>query len=270
MQKKQSQGISSSLHQIDTNVSDCYEMQIRTFYSADNNFLDELVQKYAVKNLLDIGCGEGSFILNFAKKFPQLKIHAVETVPNLVKSCLNKQRNTNIQNVTFQEILFDESFPLSNFDMVTARFAVEHMQNISNFLSCAYENLKPQGIIAITEYCVLIEGLSNPIWKEFREREINLYQKIKSHAQVTFGIPYLLQKTGFHNISSHFIQISPSTVDKNDFYDLVDIYASTYSEIDSENWSLGFVEQVHLWTKNERKNATCDPAMWLTQTKAEK
>lgn len=144
------------------------------------------------------------------------------------------------------------------------------MQNAPYFFECAHKYLKPDGVIAITEYCVMTTGISDPIWLEFRNREFNLYKRIQSHPQVSFEIPILLQKRGFKNITSKFCQVSPATVNKNHFYDLVDVCADLYSSLDPLGWTKEFVAQIHNWSKNERDNPISDPAMWLTQTSAEK
>lgn len=268
--KNKTQQVSESLMQIETGVSDCYETQIRTFGSADLDFLGNLIHTYKIKNILDVGCGEGSFILNFAKSFPKIEIHAVENNASLISECQKHKKQTGNNNVSFQQVLFDDHFPQSSFDMITARFAVEHMQNIQNFVASVHNHLKFKGVIAITEYCVLTTGIQEPLWLEFRERELALYKHIQSHAQVSFEIPHQLQTAGFKNISSHFVQISPSTINRNDFYDLVDAYTRIYHDLDPVDWPTEFANRIFDWSKRERDHSTCDPTMWLTQTKAEK
>lgn len=267
---KTSQSVSHSLLQIDNKVRKCYETQVRTFSTFDNRFLGNLIQTHKIKNILDVGCGEGSFILNLATVYPQLTIKAVETVPSLVAECKNRQINQNISNIEFQNTLFDEHYSQSGFDLITARFAVEHMQNPPYFFACSYQHLKADGLLGITEYCVMTTGVTDSMWLEFRKRELKLYQYVHSHAQISFEIPSLLQKSGFRNITSQFCQVSPSTVEINDFYDLVDAYTEVYSELDPLDWPSTFVSDIHHWTKAERLKPTCDPMMWLTQTLAQK
>lgn len=81
---KVTQEVSSTLKKIDTKVKNCYETQIRAFSSFDNRFFGQLIHDHKIENVLDVGCGEGSFILNLAKMFPQLNIEAVETIASLV------------------------------------------------------------------------------------------------------------------------------------------------------------------------------------------
>lgn len=134
MKENKSQSVSSSLAQVDTKVRNCYGTQIRTFACADELFYRPLIANHDTKNILDVGCGEGSFILNLAKKFPNTNFQGVEILPNLVTACIEQQNKLGIHNIKFHQALFDEHFPHSNFDIITARFSVEHMKNIPAFL----------------------------------------------------------------------------------------------------------------------------------------
>lgn len=122
---KTPQKISEGLIKIDTEIKKCYETQIRTFLIFDLKLFERLILEHQLSNILDIGCGEGSFILHIAKKFPQIKIHAVETIPNLLAESKIKQDKQSIRNIYFENTIFDENFPKSECDLITARFAVE-------------------------------------------------------------------------------------------------------------------------------------------------
>ncbi len=50
---------------------------------------------------IEIGCGKGDFILEMAKKYPNLKFLAVEKVPDIAVLAMEKILENNIENVRF-------------------------------------------------------------------------------------------------------------------------------------------------------------------------
>ena len=86
--------------------------------------------------LLDIGCGDGSFLL--AIKHSGWEVTGIETNPNL---------ESTEEFIVRRDI--DELFNCTPFDCITMWHTLEHMQDISTMVSQIYRILKPGGILII-------------------------------------------------------------------------------------------------------------------------
>lgn len=78
----------------------------RSFYDLIENerynFLDT-EKLFGNKNPihLEVGCGKGGFILDMAKKYPNINFLAVEKLSNVIICAIDKVRENNIKNVKF-------------------------------------------------------------------------------------------------------------------------------------------------------------------------
>lgn len=249
-------------------VNPCYEAQNPAFGPINIPFLVQLICQQRAKKILDVGTGEGSFLLHLAKQVPQTKFEAAETNEQLIKLAMQKKLKAKKCQINFVCCEFSESYPQNDFDMIMARFAVEHMTDIPAFLSTVRNKLKKGGCLAIIEYFISTAGIDDPVWLEFRKKELVLYKTIQSHAQISLQLPHLMREAGFKNITSSFEHVSPETVDKKAFFRLVSVYAETYAQIDSRIWPGVFVKKIKKWCDfGMRADSDMpDPVMFVTHT----
>ena len=125
--------------------------------------------------------------------------------------------------INFQHASFGVDYSKGNYDLIMARFAVEHiaeMEDIDSFMLTAHEKLKSGGWLAIIEYYVNELDIDDPIWKEFRRREMATYNAANAHARISLRLPESLRKANFQNISSIINHISPATIGAESFFNL--------------------------------------------------
>ncbi|MEI8007715.1 MAG: class I SAM-dependent methyltransferase, partial [Bacteroidota bacterium] len=174
-------------------VRGCYEAQTRAFSSFEYKYLRGLILENKVTSVLDVGTGEGNFISGLAGLTPAVMYKAVDADPELISSASEKHSATNL---SFEHKLFDHSFPYGNFDLITARFAVEHMKNVPEFISDSFTKLRSGGILMITEYFIATSYAGNRTWKLFRDKELEFYQNIGSHPRISLALPKYLKDQG--------------------------------------------------------------------------
>lgn len=267
MPKKQA--ISQAVLDLQTLVEPCYKAQNKLFGPYDHELLADLIQTHAVKSMLDVGTGGGSFIREVAKLYPHLNIEALDGNALLIQMA-QKQSKNKFPNLTFKNQLFDQNYAKKKFDLITARFAVEHMNDPLGFVKCAKQRLKTTGKLLIIEYLVC-DGLNPPaIWKEFRKSEIKMYKHINSNHQVSHKLPAQLKKAGFKNITNVQYHISPSTDSKVHFYKLVEEYAKLYHTVAPTVFSKALKNKVCAWAKKQPQNFQNkdEPRFYLTHTLA--
>lgn len=222
-------------------VRGCYEAQTRAFSAFEYGYLRELIIKNQVTSVLDVGTGEGNFISGLATLTPDVKYKAVDADPELISSAREKHSTSNL---SFEHKLFDHSFPYGNFDLVIARFAVEHMKNVTEFISDALTKLRSGGILMITEYYIDTSYAGNSTWKLFRDKELEFYQNIGSHPRISLALPKYLNDQGFSAVESVLRHVSPSTVGRADFYNVIRSYANLYSAVEPGLWTDELKQQV--------------------------
>jgi ubiquinone/menaquinone biosynthesis C-methylase UbiE len=222
-------------------VRDCYEAQTRAFSAFEFDYLRELILKNQITSVLDVGTGEGNFIAGLADLTPMVMYKGVDADPELISSARVKHGAANL---SFEPMLFDHSFPYENFDLITARFAVEHMKNVPMFISDAFTKLKSGGILMITEYFIDTSYAGNSTWKLFRDKELEFYHNIGSHPRISLALPKFLKDRGFSGVESVLRHASPSTVGHDDFYNVIRSYANLYSAVEPVLWTDELKQQI--------------------------
>ena len=212
-------------------VQDIYVTQTKVFSSIEYPYLLELITKNNIKSILDVGTGEGNFISGLAINVPEIEIVAVDGDKKLIHVAKEKNQQ---KNITFINQVFDKNFKNDSYDMILARFAVEHMTNIEQFISEAVKRLNRSGILVITEYyCEFVEE-DNEIWKLFRNKEIEMYYELGSKPRSPIIIPKEMKKNGLNDVDSVFIHLTPSTIGHDNFYKIIISYAIGYANMAPE------------------------------------
>jgi len=245
-------------------VQDVYITQTKTFSSIEYPYLIDIIKEHNVTSILDVGAGEGNFISGLAQLTPDVNYIAVEGDKKLV----DKAKEKNAQgNITFVNALFDETFSNSSYDMILARFAVEHMTDISQFVSEAMKRLKPGGVLLITEYYCEFSDNDNEIWKLFRKKEIEMYVELASKPKTSIIIPKRLKDAGFSNISSIFRHLTPTTIGHDNFYKTVISYVIAYNKMAPEIFTEKIKKEIlDYCIKGQPESPDSEDRLFLTHT----
>lgn len=222
-------------------VTNIYETQARTFSAFEYPAMAETIRNYGVKSVLDVGTGDGSFISGFASLMPDVAFLGVDGDASLIQTA--SSRHT-AHNLTFSHRIFDSCFPEDSFDLIHARFAVEHMTDIGLFAVEARKRLKPGGIIFLTEYHFEFVEDDDDTWKLFREKEREMHQRLGSRPFAPLIIPRRLKEAGFQRISSVFTHLTPTTMGAENFYETILSYVTGYSRIAPEVFTEEIREQI--------------------------
>ena len=210
-------------------VEDCYKAQTRAFSPWEYAFIRDLLLKNNLERVLDVGTGNGTFLHGLAKLTPGVMYEAIDADQFLIS---HAKKNHELENISFENRLFDHSYPGRNFDLITARFAVEHMSDVAHFISEAYQRINSNGFLLVTEYYIDPMHSDSETWRAFREREHELYLKFGSRPRISLTLPGLMKEAGFSQVDSIYRHISPSTIGAAPFYELIIGYANLYHNIE--------------------------------------
>jgi ubiquinone/menaquinone biosynthesis C-methylase UbiE len=222
-------------------VEDCYVAQTKAFSRLEFADIQELILKNDIKSVLDVGTGEGNFIKGLASLFPAINFTAIDADPRLISIAGQKNKK---QNILFKSLVFDQSFPAEEYDLILARFSVEHMPDVPGFISEAYRRLNNKGLLFITEYYIDDLHSNNEVWKLFKQKEFEFYSKFGSHPGISLELPKYFSDSHFSDIDSKYRYISPSIVGREAFYKLIITYANLYNNLECEVFTAGIKTRI--------------------------
>ena len=259
--------INERMLDISNYVEECYTAQTKAFAEVEYDYIGSVIRGESIRTVLDVGTGEGNFLAGLADLTPQVSYHAIDADGVLIGKASAKNTRSNIN---FEHRLFDSSFPRVEYDLIIARFAVEHVPDVAGFIDQAYKRLKVGGKLVITEYLVDKLQSENPTWIMFREKERELYTKFGSHPDISLALPKLMRTAGYSSIRSSFRHISPATIGFTDFYDLVRSYAKVYNQMEPEIWTSQIVTEIVDYCNHAITNQDQEDILLITHTVGER
>ena len=262
--------LNEAITNVDIQVERVYSAQNEAFGEIDYPFLVEFITQNNSQRILDIGTGEGSFLFGLASRVEHVKFEAVEYNEKLINKAKTKNEELGF-NIDFHHANFGENFSGSNYDLIMARFAVEHISSlgdIDTLVANTFKALKPNGWLVIIEYYIHDLNIIDPVWKKFRNLELRTYKTAKIHNRVALQLPESFIKSNYKNITSTINHISPSTIDPERFYELVIAYTELYAQVAPKIWSNKTKEEILAWC--EKKQPLEEPILFTSYTIGQK
>ena len=107
--------------------------------------INRLLDKGDIKQIVDLGCGDGGTILGILKKYKNKKIVGVDISPRRIKSLRKRLPKYNFicRDVCNTRLL-------KHFDLVICTQVIEHVENDKKLLKEIYRILKPLGYLYIS------------------------------------------------------------------------------------------------------------------------
>ncbi len=188
-----------------------------------------------LRNIVDLGCGPGGWVLDTAFTLPDAEVEGVDVSRIMVDYANARARTQQLPNASFGTMDLTEplEFPDASFDLVNARFLgpVLKREVWSPFLSECTRVLRPGGILRLTE---LVEGgiTSSPAVNEFMRLITRaLWQagygfSPDGHSVgITHALPRLLRKLGYEQIRvmGHALEHSADTEAWADQYHNIEV-----------------------------------------------
>lgn len=126
------------------------DLQVRAFFSADKKFLDTLPGFKKAQAVLEIGSGNGAFLINLAKAFPGKTYRGIDASAELTKHA--RLRTQHVHDVTFSvEDLYRLGPESGQYDVIFARLVIQHLPDLHGFIKVASSLLSPGGQLILIE-----------------------------------------------------------------------------------------------------------------------
>ncbi len=107
-----------------------------------NRLLDQFEKYRESGNILDLGCGQGDFLIEAKKR--NWNVYGVEYSESAVNLC--KSRGIEMHQGSLTEDVFGDM----QFDVITSFEVIEHINNPNDFMSAATHKLKEKGLFYCT------------------------------------------------------------------------------------------------------------------------
>jgi ubiquinone/menaquinone biosynthesis C-methylase UbiE len=239
------------------------EMQTRAYGVIDIPFLVDLIKSAHAKTVLDIGTGEGSFVLWLANELPETHFVAIDHNDDLLKLA-KKNKADAIQNVEFHTAFFDETFEKKTYDLIFTRFTLEHSSSPEQFVSEAFKRLKPGGTLAIIDEYLFDTQIEAPTWQQFRCKILEAYKDFGVFPYVPMQVTTWLKSAGFVEPSVNIRAYSPNTIGGDLFKEMVLTLSVLLGKLYPDNWPLDFLKELDQFIDHAIKTNECDPYITMT------
>ncbi|RLZ07914.1 class I SAM-dependent methyltransferase [Acinetobacter sp. 2JN-4] len=156
----------STQHQVNQsqyhNKSNAYLHSLVHAEGAEFKKMQQLIQKYEFKKILDLGCGGGHVSYHIAPYVEE--IIAYDLTPSMVELVTTQAKVRGFENIFGQQGAA-ESLPFSTqrFDCVITRYSAHHWQNVAQAMNEIHRVLEKNGKVIIVD----ILGNSHPVIDTF-------------------------------------------------------------------------------------------------------
>lgn len=136
-----------------------------------NELGKRLIWGRGAERFLDVGCGDGSLTLEFAKAAKAREIYGIEYIPDLCRAAEEK----GIQCIR-QDLNTKWDIQSDRFDLVLSSQNIEHLHNSRLYLEECYRTLKPGGqLVVLTENLASWVNIGALVfgWQPFSTTNIN-------------------------------------------------------------------------------------------------
>ena len=123
---------------------------------AEKSMLELYLERADIKNgheILDLGCGWGSFSLYAAQKYPDTNITSVSNSNDQITYINNEAQKRGLSNVTAYKMDVNKLELNTEFDRIVSIEMFEHLRNYKLILNSLNNLLKPDGRLFIHIFC---------------------------------------------------------------------------------------------------------------------
>ncbi len=235
--------------------------QTESFGMLEMPIVTDLLKKGECRTVLDIGCGEGSFLLRLAKETKGLRYVGVDHSETIIKDASHKLQRQSLRNVEFKVAFFDQGFESTKYDAAMTRYTLQHSSEPEAFVDAVYQRLQRKGTFIAMESLDAYTDCHerDPIWERFKASVATIHQKVGSNADIGKSLGKLLRNAGFQKIHVRVLLCSPSTVGWKRFQSVVQGSAELACAFFPELFDRQLLQDVEDWLGDRSRVEQKDP-----------
>ncbi len=124
------------------------DIQSKLLFPTELQFFFNSQEWMKANSILDAGCGNGSYLHNLYRYFPNKNYSGLDISKDLISIAINNYADSKIE---FSNCNFSSFTPEMPVDLIIMRFVVQHMSGIQDVLLHASNILSEQGSLIIIE-----------------------------------------------------------------------------------------------------------------------
>jgi ubiquinone/menaquinone biosynthesis C-methylase UbiE len=223
--------------------------------------VEDLLRKNRCRSVLDVGCGEGSFLLDVAAGLKSTRFLGIDHNELALRDARRGLRRRALGNVRFETAFFDPTFAADRWDAVITRYTLQHSSRPSDFLSAAFARLKKKGLFVALESLDAYTGSPepDPIWERYKIALAAIHKRIGSDANIGRSLGRLLRIAGFKDVRVWVALCSPSTVGWTRFRGVVRASAELACGFFSDLFDAALLNDISAWLDDRAALEKIDP-----------
>ncbi len=235
--------------------------QTESLGMVETPIVEDLLKKGKCRTVLDIGCGEGSFLLQMAQRVKGARFLGIDHNELAVDDAIRRLRRRSWRNVKFRTAFFDSGFERLQYDAILTRYTLQHCSNPQDFVRAVFDRLKKKGIF------VSIESLDaytdchehDPVWERFRASLGAIHKRIGSNGDIGKSLGLLLRDVGFRDIQVRVVLCSPSTVGWRKYQNVVQALAKLAFDLFPDLFDRTLLDDLKEWLGDRAQLEKKDP-----------
>ena len=223
--------------------------------------VEDLLKKHRCRTVLDIGCGEGSFLLQLARRLKGADFLGIDHNELAVEDARQKLRGRSRRNVTFQTAFFDPGFDRTKYDAIMTRYTLQHSSGPQAFVKAVFDRLNKKGIFLSLESLDAYTDCheQDPVWERFRTSVAAIHKRAGSNDNIGKSLGLLLRGAGFRDIQVRVVLCSPSTVGVESFQAVVQTGAEIATAFFPDLFDQKLLEDLKEWLGDGARLQEKDP-----------
>lgn len=225
--------------------------------------VEDLLKKHRCRTVLDIGCGEGSFLLQLARRLKGAHFLGIDHSQLAVDDALRKLRGPLRRNVKIKTAFFDPGFDRAKYDAIMTRYTLQHCSEPQAFVKAVFDRLKKKGIFLSLESLDAYTDCheQDPVWERFRTSVAAVHKRVGSNDNMGKSLGLMLRAAGFQDIQVRVVLCSPSTVGVERFRTVVQASAELAFAFFPDLFDRKLLEDLREWLGDRKCLEEKDPYM---------
>lgn len=212
--------------------------QARLITRGTGGLLSELSAPANMRNILDVACGPGGWVLDVAQAHPGVQVVGVDISTLMIKYAHAQALTRGLENASFtvMDALKPLAFPENSFDLVNARLIAGFMLKAvwPTFIQECLRITRPGGIIRLTECEFGMGGITNsPAYEKLFDMGTRAMKSAGfsfspdgRNVGITPVLGCLLRDAGYQNIQqkAYVLDYSAGTESHGDWYQIFMVF----------------------------------------------
>jgi SAM-dependent methyltransferase len=223
--------------------------------------VEDLLTRHQCRRVLDVGCGEGSFLLNLAHRMRRVRFVGMDHSELAIRDAALRLEGEASADVEFHAAFFDSSYDPSTYDAILTRYTLQHSSDPRGFLRAVADRLEPNGVFVCMESLDAYTDCHelDPVWERFRDSIRAIHERVGSNPNIGKSLGRLLADAGLADVQVRIVLCSPTTVGWDRFRAVVQASAELAFSFFPELFDRTLLENLREWLDDRAALERKDP-----------